>query len=32
MSLSDDGKVITVNSTFSSDMGDMQFTFVLDKK
>lgn len=32
MSLSADGKVLTVSSTFSSDMGDMQFTFVLDKK
>lgn len=32
MSLAGDGKVITINTTFSSDMGDMQFTFVLDKK
>lgn len=32
MSLSGDGKVITINATFSSDMGDMEFTYVLDKK
>ena len=32
MSLSDDGKTLTLDNTFSSDMGQMQFKIVLDKK
>ena len=32
MSLSEDGKTLTLDNSFSSDMGEMQFKIVLDKK